>query len=98
MTIRAGETHAVEVELLPATRVHVRVRDASGALVGSDLEAVDAEGVRAVVTSGDRAGDVWLGPLLPGTYRVSARRDVRLAESTLAVNGEERLELELVFD
>jgi hypothetical protein len=50
------------------------------------------------VRSGERAGDLRLGPLLPGRYRISAWRDGRTTARTLDVAGEERLELELVLE
>jgi protocatechuate 3,4-dioxygenase beta subunit len=96
--IRAGETHTAELELSPATDVHLLVRDARGALVGSDVELHDENGARQVVRSGERAGDLRLGPLLPGRYRISAWRDGRTTARTLDVAGEERLELELVLE
>jgi len=97
--IVAGETRHVDFELVPAAYVHVRVRDASNALVGSELSALDAHGQRQPVHGGSQAGDAWLGPLVAGHYTVRAQRDQKTVERELEVTGkEEKLELELVFE
>jgi hypothetical protein len=98
VAIEVGQTARVELVLEPATRVHVRVLDASGAFVGCDLSATDEAG-RAVALARGTTGEAWLGPLPGGRYRVSARRDTGRLERAFEVRGgEPELELVLSFE
>lgn len=96
--VEAGKTAQVELELVPATRVHVRVRDAAGSPLGCDIEALDREGAWVPVQRG-RTGEASIGPLLPGRYTVRVQRDGKLVDEALEVStAEPEQTLELVFE
>jgi protocatechuate 3,4-dioxygenase beta subunit len=96
--IEAGATRRVELVLVRATRVHVLVRDAGGAPLGSELEVTDATGRSFPVQSLEK-GEAWAGPLTPGSYTVRARREGQVAEQALELGGgEEQREVVLTFE
>jgi len=93
----AGETRRLELALVPATLVRLRVRE-NGAPVGSEILLRDERGQAQPVERGE-SGAAWLGPLIPGRYTVQARRDGKVAERAFDVTGDqEEAELELVFE
>jgi hypothetical protein len=97
--VRAGAPTEVELALSPAVLVRVRVLDAAGAALAAEIEAFDADGRPVPVHPTGGPGFAQLGPLTPGTYRVSARSNDKLVERTLeidALDGE--IELELTFE
>ncbi len=97
--VEAGETTRLELELEPATRVSVRVRDAAGAPVGCELEALDREGRRLPQHSLSEPGAYLVGPLAPERYTLRARREGKTAERVVEVAaGGEELEVELAFE
>jgi hypothetical protein len=95
--IASGATRSIDLELLPARRVRLSIRE-NGAPVGCNLNVLDGRGERQRVQTGDN-GTAWLGPLVPGRYTVRAQRDGKTVERAFEVTGaEEALELELVFE
>jgi hypothetical protein len=84
VVLASGAARTVELQLVPATRVAVRLRDASGATVDARLEAVDALGraASAYYTS-DRPLGFVLVP--PGPYTLRALREDRLFEQELSL-------------
>jgi hypothetical protein len=97
--IRRGEAARVELRLAAAVPLRVRVLDGSGAPLGSEIEVLDADGQRVPAVASGELGEATFGPLTPGRYRVTARREDKLTERTLEVTGNEPgLELALGFD
>ena len=87
----------VDLVLIAATPVHVRALSSAGAPIGCEIEAVDSRGERVLLQLGE-TGEAWLGPLVPGSYSLRARRDARLVERALTLAGSEpSLEIELRF-
>lgn len=97
--VEAGKTTRVELELVPATLVRVRVRDAAGAQVGCEIEVLDGETRRQPMHSGGEPGEALVGPLGAGRYTVRARREEKLIERAFEVSATQpKLELELAFE
>ncbi|NOT31958.1 MAG: hypothetical protein HOP15_16045, partial [Planctomycetes bacterium] len=97
--LEAGKTTRVELELVPATLVRVRVRDAAGAEVGCEIEVLDGETRRQPLHSGGELGETLVGPLGAGRYTVRARREEKLVELAFEVSATQpNLELELAFE
>jgi hypothetical protein len=65
----------------------VRVVDAAGAPLGCEIEALDSDGRPVPMQSADAQGSVRIGPLTPGRYRISVRREDKHFEQTLDVSG-----------
>jgi hypothetical protein len=87
VAIRAGEETQVELGLVPGRMELVRVVDAAGAPLGCEIEALDPDGRPVLMQSADVQGSVRIGPLTPGRYRISVRREDKHFEQTLDVSG-----------
>lgn len=95
--IVTGETARLELTLVPARPVHLRIRE-HGLPVGSELSLRDAQGRRLPIDTREN-GEAWAGPLVPGRYTVRAERDVQHVERTFELTeGPDELVLELVFE
>ena len=97
--VEAGATRELVLELVPATQVHVRARDASGAPLGCEIRASAADGRPCPQRTGT-LGEAWIGALLPGRYAVRATREGRTVERAIELTGpsEDPLEIVLVFE
>ena len=95
--ITDGERSSIELELLPARRVHLQVRE-NGALVGSELTVVDSSGRDQRVQTREN-DEAWVGLLVLGRYTVRAQRGAKHVERIFEVSaGEGPLKIELVFE
>ncbi len=95
--IEPGTVQHVELELVPATRLLLRVVDGSGAPAEAEVELRGADG-RTYGTQTVQDETYSAEPLLAGSYTVRARRGEHTAERTFQVSGSEgQLELELVL-
>jgi hypothetical protein len=77
--------------------VRLGVRE-GGVLVGSEIGVADQHG-RPQIVETEENGEAWVGPLLPGKYRIRAQRDGRRVEREIEVSGREReMRVEIVFE
>jgi hypothetical protein len=96
--VRAGETQAIELELVPGARLNVRVLDASGTPFATELQVMDGSGERWPIETVD-VGLHRVGPLPPGEYTLRAREGERSSEQRVALaGGEETPEIVLRFE
>jgi len=95
--VEAGATRELILELVPATQIHVRARDASGAPLDCEIRATGADGRPCPQRTG-APGEAWIGALLPGRYTVRATREGRTVERVVELTGPSPLEVELAFD
>src|SRR5262249_37103423 len=71
-TIVPDSTVEVELELVPACKVHARLRDSAGPLAQSEVTVSDGDGHAQPVASED-GSEAWIGPLCAGRYTVRAQ-------------------------
>ncbi len=96
--IEPGTVQRVELELVPATVLQIRVVDRSGAEIEAEVEVSDPEG-RVQRAHADEKGAFWTEPLPAGSYTVRARRGEKSVERTVTLSAdEERSVLELVLE